>query len=218
MIKVLEQIRDLCDEEIYKQVNEKIVDEFIIEGNRDLESNSIYDKNGLSKPTKYGGVRIKKVDELIESWKNSRDPKKRQIGKQQAKYICFDNYQIKKDSMMHYQVKSNQSRLWFVSANGIMLDSFFLMREKYYNRYTGEKVYKTPNWNIKKLSDWVKPSRIFVTDAQGKIAPIEDHMVASYANYSHITHRYYKSKFFDKIPEAVEKYMMAKYDNLDLNL
>jgi len=164
------------------------------------------------------GVKIKEVSELIELWKNSRDPLKRKIGSEQAEYLCFLDPERVLQKDVYYQIKSNQSRLWRVSFSGIVVDDFYLMREKYYNRHTGEKVYKTPDWNKENQTDWIKPSKIFVKDENGRGIKIKNHCVLAYMNYSHPNNRYFQSKFKDNIVEAIEKKMEQDLNRLKENI
>ena len=159
-----------------------------------------YDKNGYSTMTKHGGVRIKVLDALIDSWIKKGGVHKF-VAEQQDRYYVFLQPGIEYTPYVENQILRNQGDLAFAAMySGLNIQDYYKMRGMYENLITGEEIFGIPNTPQRESGEWKK-----IKNRQESI--VEDHAVIAESNYSMIDSRHYKD-FLGKH----EKFLLAKME------
>lgn len=144
-----------------------------------------YDENDYSAMTKHGGVRIKALDALIDSWIKKGGVHKF-VAEQQDRYYVFLQPGIEYTEFTKNQILTNQGGLAFASFySGLHIQDYQKMRGMYENIVTGEEIFSVPNTPQRESGDWKKIRNRMAGE-------IDNHAVIAEANNSMIDSTHYK--------------------------
>jgi hypothetical protein len=173
------------------------------------EQDSLYDSRGISYETSlYGGVRIKSVEDLVNSW-ISQGGDKALVAKKQAEWYCFLEPVKAYGVNTRNQIQANQERLWMSSIHaGNYIDQFYEMRGQFVHRDTGEELFRN-----------LTPAEYFsgkYSRVQSRLVrPIPGHVVVAEGNSSSITNPKWEEDFLKDIPKFVLRKMEYELEHLN---
>ena len=177
---------------------------------------NLYDEHGISFETsEYGGVKIQKVEELKAQWINKGGQHK-QVAESLNEWFCFLRPEVELPKDIFNQINSNQERLWFVSSQQVIIGDMLEYRGKYQHKVNKSYIWKAPSFHSLDYGLYNRVSDQIVNkgDADHQYN-FNNHSVLAYGNYSSPLSPHFYTKFIDKIPEAFEKLMNGKLQELN---
>jgi hypothetical protein len=185
---------------------------------KDNFKSNLYDEHGVSFETsKYGGVKLKAVEELKAEW-ISQGGQFETVARSMSEWFCFLRPDLELPEDIFNQINSNQERLWFVSGQEVMIDQMIEYRAKYKHQYKIRDNYKwkAPSFHDDEYSLWIRVADQIVNkgDADHKYN-FNNHSVLAHGNYSSPLSPHFYTKFLANVPKAIEKLMKGKIEALN---
>ena len=170
----------------------------------------LYDEHGISFETsKYGGVKLKAVEELKAEWIN-KGGQYETVARSMNEWFCFLRPDVKLPKDLFNQINANQDNLFSYMLTGykVAVDDYYELLGNYQHRITKEYSFKLPDYHNPDYKNWI-------TTNKTRVKRIANHYACAAGNDTNVRNPKFYDDFVKKIPDAILKIMNGKIEALN---